>query len=257
MATVVQHVDPGLDVSGLSGGELRVFPHRPVVDDGAPNSLQPFLQRTTTLSFAVAGSGMRGDHGPSSTFRSRLGADVYLGRWVALTAGIGVGYATANDGDAQYSALQLPVDAGIAGRFGDLRIDLGYGHTRVQFPSGRWTGDGWGTVALRARLVLKRRFDLSAFLQTAGTNVLGGGGFVGYPLRALGVSASLFGGGQGGLGKQAGGSLGLSYWPIRTIGASVDYGLTWGERPIFEGADLVTDPQISHSVTLALLLRPR
>ncbi|HVY48064.1 MAG TPA: hypothetical protein VHB21_19385 [Minicystis sp.] len=153
------------------------------MDDDAPRTLQPFLQRASSVRASFAGGTLRTvgpalGHGAFTDANLDGGAafDLYVLRWLVLGASFDYQYdvTTLRERgvhDAQTTNTLAP--AGSVGvRFGDTRIDVIYRyraplvHGSVQFPQ-------WGVLTAQVESVLaKRRLGLfvtaSAFDSGAG-----------------------------------------------------------------------------------------
>src|SRR5262249_39120293 len=78
---------PDVHGNDASGGVSLTHYLTPVVDDGAPRSLQPFLQRVSTISASIGGGGFvtrnpdGGQDRTDSHFGASAGFDVYVTRF--------------------------------------------------------------------------------------------------------------------------------------------------------------------------------
>jgi hypothetical protein len=227
-------------VDGGAGPTLTIFADRRVVDDDSPLSLQPFLQRLTTLQLFVGGNGRALTQArPGSVENQAIGkgsiaADAYVHRNVAVTASLGVEYSHDSLGALSSDSVSLPVSFGIGVRVGDLRMDLGYSIV-VENPDKNASVPFLGDVSLTAHLVVRRKIEL-----ILATNATDGGAqarfsFEYFLQRNLGVFASAWGGSLrqrdvshpgGGNLWNVGGNLGLAYWVSRHFGAVVRYAHT-------------------------------
>jgi len=233
---------------------ITLYPSRPLQDDGAPLTLQPFLQRLSTVSVTIGAGG----NGSSDSNRYGLGtvaADIYLRPWFILGASL----AFRLDGDSTVTEIygtnplnpfmQIPLgsvlvtsavsqvvprlDLGL--RFGDVRIDLAYA------PDLEWMGPSMvGTKLLRVyldlRAVFARRYDLAL-----GARALDGGGggrvyLAGYVTDRLGLFASVDAQ-HGAIYNNtsanfdaASANAGVSYWFTRRVGGSASYQLNWSHQ---------------------------
>ncbi len=200
--------DPAHAVDG-TGNVAGIIYLRPLVDDDAPRSLQPFLQRASTVSLGFSLGGFTTSQGAATLKQERLfgqsaALDAYLGRTFALTGAIGVTqYRDQRLGTVPQPFPLPPVqgvvttdtqayDVGIGAglRFGDLRVDLAY-HFQPSESNGQWL-IRWGRVFASARWAIARRAFVSASVNTVDG---GGGGSLGgtvHPTRDVDLSASGF-----------------------------------------------------------------
>jgi hypothetical protein len=222
----------------FSGGAqlgATVFADRPVIDDDAPFGLQPWLQRLTTLNFrALALGSESGSYG-------YMGAniDAYVHKNVALLASVTWG-GTHSDGGEQYG---VAFGAGLAARFYDHRVELGYDNS--------WPRQGWGRLQLRGVFCVEK-VALIALRGFAYQNGVGAGAELRiFPLRILELDAfaSLSRGAldttQPTLFIDAGGS--LSIWFARMAGLAVAYDVQWYDKRFGDA---------SHTASLSFFVRP-
>jgi hypothetical protein len=163
-------------VGGSGYFSIVVYPQRALVDDDAPLTLQPFLQRLTSVGFdaSVGGSQNYGTGVVGSTFIEATAsafADVYVTRHLILDATFGferlasssvvINGVTAPGG----SIYQLPITAGIGGRFADTRIDLAWTVTPTDPVVGSWTVPYWYGVDARVASVLLRHVEAQVDLR--------------------------------------------------------------------------------------------
>lgn len=212
------------------GAAAATFYFHPLVDDDAPLSLQPFLQRSSTAQVAfelggfttsISGFDLKTDR----TFASSASVDAYLGRNVILAAGFGLAQHQVAVSEpvsslttrTTYTLLDLGVGVGL--RFGDLRVDLSYRFQPLS-QDGQWAYT-WGRVFATARWVVMRRVSF-----TVGAHTIqgGGGGSLGvsvYPKRILALSLA---------GAYERGRVFLDSSDTHDRG-SVSIGLTWWLAP--------------------------
>ncbi len=234
-------------LSGSGGAGVTLYP-RPLVDDDAPLSLQPFLQRLTTLRLSVGAGGF--DTTQSQPYvGERIGtnasaqanADVYVTRHFIAGLSAGLGWSRTRD---QYPAsptvihdyYSIPLALWAGARFRDTRIDLTWSVSPLS-SDGAWQVPYWYGVSLSVRSVIQRYVDLylnvhAIELGAAGTIQLGV-----YPSRRFGVFAAFSASGgkiyfnEAGTFDRFGGSLGFSLWSSRHFGASFSYQPTWTSGP--------------------------
>ncbi len=170
---------------GSVGASLTRF-LAPVVDDDAPHSLQPFLQRASAVSVELDTGGFAGSIGVGNRplnqeqrddvyFGPSVGANVYLTPAFALTAAFGYRYDVVTDTSSfmgrpfsfSTKTHELDPGGGVAVRFGDTRFDLGYS-VQVDIPVNDFISaeplsllPKWGTIGLSLETVLNRALDLS------------------------------------------------------------------------------------------------
>ncbi|HEY4120503.1 MAG TPA: hypothetical protein VGM56_21710 [Byssovorax sp.] len=229
----------------------------PVVDDDAPRTLQPFLQRASTVSVSVNAGGfftrLPGNEGAETDVNVAASAfaDVYVTRFLALTAGFSY----------RYDDVQLPLgdtilvgethvvspSAGVGVRIGDARIDLSYAASI--FASGGGSGDGdWGTIALGAEVALRRKLYLHAVASAfhAGAGVYAGAEYF------LTKDLSGFVDGLGSTGAytsdlsrlaEYGFDVGVAFWPMPRLRLVAEYALTGNRvQSLIEGGPGSTYP---------------
>lgn len=254
-------------LSGLGGFALTFYPSSPLIDTDAPLTLQPILERLTTLKLAASGGGFdtRAARlgGPLAAERqgtsisTSFGADAYVTQSFIASASLGfahftttdIGFATATA--ALRTSSQVPVSLGIGGRFSDARINVGWNVVPTS-ADGTWKVPFWSGVSASLTTVFAREVEL--YVSASGINRgASASAFVGvYPLRQFGIFASIFAeSGQLYLDSLAifsgsGGSLGFSGWLSRHFGGSLTYAPTW-----LSGST----PTVSHLFTLHLYSR--
>jgi hypothetical protein len=224
-------------------GDLQVTRYLgPIVDDDAPRSLQPFLQRASVLYADVGGGGFltrnptggqnRTDAGVGAT----LGLDIYVLRQLALTASLGYGYDILHDVDADVAAHAFSGSAGLGVRISDVRIDASYAFAASE-ANGSFAPLRWGQVNLAVFAVIDRRVTLNfwgeLFQQSGG----GGIDFGVYPTQDLGLfldGAALRGElyASDTLVNRYYGSAGLSYWVTPRVRLGAYYELTVNVEPV-------------------------
>ncbi len=147
----------------------------PLVDDGSPYSLRPYLQRTTSWSistdighFANTSRIFAGDR--TSTWSDVDGAlNIYVKRWLAVFASVGYQYDVLHDGGVDQSTHTLYGGAGLAFRTGDLRATVAY-----DFQAYRQSGS-WASPRRQLAASLFGVFARRVSLDLSGSTVTGGG----------------------------------------------------------------------------------
>lgn len=160
-------------------GELSVSRFiRPVHDDDAPRSLQPFLQSAGSVSLGVAVGGysvsplfqgvpVQSTIGgrqviPNDTeiqTQSAIAIDAYVSEHWALTGGLVHAFDLRTFIGGSRNSHALAPGAGLGYRFGDVRFDLSYSNTATSI-NGSFVPPTWGTLVLQYRQVFRRRISL-------------------------------------------------------------------------------------------------
>jgi hypothetical protein len=232
-----------------------------VIDDDAPRSLQPFLQRTGSVYGSVVGGGFVTRYGAQSRtnsyFSTDLGVDAYGTPHFALTGGGGYTYSVLDD-DFVNESHAFSGRAGLGVRAGDARFDASYAF-RARATDGTFEDLRWGTVSLRAYVVFARRLalDISGEVFEGG----GGGGFdvAYYPLKDygfdVGAHASSFAYvGSDTRANEYTGSAGLSAWANPRLRFSWGYDLTLIHTPLQPPTALEAD-EVEHELSFNVILR--
>lgn len=237
----------------------------PVVDDGAPRSLQPFLQRAGSLSLSVGGRGFvtrnafRLQNRTDAALSAGVSCNVYVARFLALTGGLGYGYDTLHDVQLSNRTHSVAASAGLGLRLDDVRFDVAYSFAAAT-TNGTFVPLRWGSLALGLYIVLARRLTLNFHGSVTPDGGTGGLDLGLYLTRALG----LFLGGSGGsvhflsgvTGSQYGGNAGLSYWVSSAARLSAYYQLSGIHVPSQQAmAESIGYNEIQHAVSLGLTLR--
>jgi hypothetical protein len=192
----------GLSLSSWGGmGTVAVdaYLHHRLVEDDAPLSLQPFLQRTGSIEGSFSGSGFSTDrpgfvepfHGTS--FGGSFAIDGYTGEVLALYGSASFFRATTGGGfagapGAEYLLPSVTVAPGL--RFGDTRINVGYTWAPT-IHDGTYDGRGFGEVYLRINSVIARRVLLSLLGEVILSGGLGSVALAVFPSRMIGISAAV------------------------------------------------------------------
>ena len=258
---------PSSSGNSASGNlELTRFLPR-ILDDGTPRSLQPFLQRASALYAEIGGGGFvtrtpglqdRTD----SNLGLSLGMDVYVTRFLALTAGVGYGYDVLHDAGVDQTSNGFSAHGGLGIRVGDVRFDASYAFSASE-SGGTFAPLRWGTFEVSGFIVIARSF----VLLPRGFGLQGGGGggldLAYYPTRDFGFRLGAFGE-RGELystpslvDNRYGGDALVSYWVSRNVYLALIYNLTIDAIPgQFLGAGEITgDNQTTHSLTAAAAFR--
>lgn len=214
----------------------------PVVDNDAPHSLQPFLQRTSEVYASISGGGFVtryanvGFTRKSSHAETNVGVDAYLTRNFALTGGFGYGYGVLHEDVTVNKQHSFSGSAGFGVRIGDARLDASYNFNAYD-QDGTFAKLRWGAVGLRAYVVFAQSFAL-----TLGGYVSdgGGGGSVDlgyYPTKDLGLFAGFLG--QTFVyyttdvrANRYTGSAGISYWVTPSLRFYWSYSLQVNDAPV-------------------------
>jgi hypothetical protein len=256
-----------LDVHGnrASGSLSATRFLAPVVDDAAPRSLQPFLQRASALYASVGGYGFvtRPPFGGQNRADAGLGAgaglDVHVTPVVAVTGGLRYGYDVLDDVSQSDKTHSFSASAGLGLRVDDVRFDVSYTFSASD-TNGTFAPLRWGAVGLTFFAVLARKFTLN--LQ-GNVNQEGGSGGVDLGLY-VDKNLGLFLGGFGGRSRyldgvaviQYGGDAGLSAWITPAARLSAYYQLTVSDVPVQDTARGVLGySEAQHGLSLGLALR--
>jgi hypothetical protein len=225
----------------------------PLVDDDAPRSLQPFLQRASHVSALVAGSGFvtlfpgssvgPGGKRSDEVLAFGVGADVYVTRWLALTGLLGHSLDALHDDVAgvDQTGHSFSASAGFGLRAGDVRFDAAYTFGASLGDAG-WAKLRWGSFQGTLTAVINRRFALVPWGRALQG---GGGGGIGvdvYPTQNLGVHASGYGergelySASDTIENRYSGRAGLSYWLTPRVRLAAFYQFTLLDTPSTPGA---------------------
>jgi hypothetical protein len=263
----IHYLPPDLYVKGnrVNGSLTASRAFEPVVDDSAPRSLQPFLQRASTFSVSLGGSGFvtrapfGGENRTDAALGVGAGLDVYLARFLAVTGGIGYGYDVLADVGLSHQTHKFSASAGIGLRVADTRFDVSYTFVADDI-DGTFAKLRWGSVALSVYAVFARQFIVNL---RGNVNQEGGTGSADLGLY-LEKDLGLFLGGFGGkvhylddtYAIRYGGDAGVSYWVAPGARFSAYYQLTVNDMPFQQTTQGVFDyNQVEHGLSLGLLLR--
>jgi hypothetical protein len=236
-----------------------------VKDDDAPRSLQPFFQRTSTVSADVRGGGFVtrfGDGGAFSRTDSYVGAsasvDAYLSRNFALTGGFGYTYDVLHQSLTLNKGHAFDASAGFGVRIGDARLDASYTFNAYDV-DGTFEKPRWGSVALTAFVVLARSFTLGL---RGHADAAGGGAEVDlgyYATKDLGFSAGFSGRTFSYAATDVRtnyytGSAGISHWTTPGTRLSCNYTFGYFDEPT-QQLERVGYTQIEHTLSVNALAR--
>lgn len=236
----------------------------PVVDNDAPLSLQPYLQRTSAIYGGISGGGFVTRYGggaftrKDSSVGANVGADIYVTRHVALTGGFQYAYDVLHDESIEDKGHALSGNGGVGMRLGDTRIDASYSFSAYNL-DGAFVKPRWGSVALDAYFLIAQSFSVELSGHAAEE---GGGGAVNLALFAK-KDLAFFGGlaGQtfvytasGTRSSVYGGSLGLSYWVAPTLRFTWAYGLGLNNAPA-QPLQAYETHQTTHSLSASFVAR--
>jgi hypothetical protein len=262
---VTQVSTTGVDANAYAGDvslAANVF-FQPVVDDDAPLSLQPFLQRVSSLSLGVSGGGGSFDITDYSEQRwsagANIGLDGYVHRNLALfmnwsVSVLDVSVPTPTGlipmGSRTY---RLPMNAGFGLRFADVRINLFYSIAPVAVNGSNFRQTFWYGVGASLFAVIDRRFVINARIDAADGGATAHAGLTVYLSRKLSVGGGVSGG-QSSTFSNAGGDLGVAYWFSRLLGVGFSYDVGW-LNSVSTGTAAYSN--IIHTFSLNLFSRPR
>ena len=236
----------------------------PVVDNDAPRSLQPFLQRTSSVYGDVFGGGFVTRHGNGAFTRTDslvgadAGADVYLTRHLALTGGIRYAYDVLHDDVLVRKGHSFSGSAGVGARIGDARIDASYGFGAYNF-DGSFVKPGWGSVGLSAYLLLAESFAITL---SGHVNDRGGGGGLNlglYATKDFGVFAGFSGAtftytDSDVRSNRYNGSAGFSYWATPALRFYWSYVLGVNSSPS-QPLQEIERREIEHALSASVVAR--
>jgi hypothetical protein len=262
----IQNVAPSFSTDG-TGEDVDFTMTRflsPLRDDGAPYSLEPFLQRTSTWSVSLDGNHFSTHNpfgGPDRTeWGGGIGGsfDVYVRRWLALNGGLGYGYSALNDGelDQRTHSLNGFVEVGL--RVADTRFDAWYTLDALDVGGSTSLRRRYGASAYTA-IARRLTMNLSGNIIPAGER--GSIRLEYYATRELGI----YMGALAGTGKlysndvvarTYGGWLGVAAWIEPTLGILGEYDLTFDTLP---EQTVNQEPlgyhEATHALTLAVFAR--
>src|SRR5256885_1983450 len=169
-----------------------------IVDDGAPISLLPYLQRASTIHLSAAGAGFTTtDPGwPSgfdgNTLTATASVNRYLEHWLAMTASASIARSatTGPFPTTPSPSYVLPrASMGAALRWRDMRIDAGY-RWAPTIRDGNYDARGWGRAFLGVESAVERALflDLQTTTLPSGAEVQGSFNYYYTPRFQLGGS---------------------------------------------------------------------
>ena len=183
--------------SGMGLLTLSGFLHHRLHDDDSPLSLQPYLQRASSLGGEVSASGFSTDgqglpepyHG--TTFAGSVSLDAYTGPVLTLFASAEFARVTTGGGFVAGSVYLLPrATFGPGLRFGDTRLTLGYEYAPT-IKDGTYDGRGFGELYLRITTVFGGRLYVSALGEVILSGGLGLLELAVFPSTTFGLGASM------------------------------------------------------------------
>lgn len=261
---------PQLQIGGTQEGldlDMTRF-LAPLRNDGSPYSLRPYLQRISSLSLS-AGINHFATHNPfGAPDRTDTGSgvggslNIYVKRWLALTANLGYGYDVLHDVDLSQSTHSVSGGVGAGFRAGDWRADISYS-ADTYHPS----GSSWASPRRFASLslfgVIARRMRVSVSGNTIPGGGAGGLGVEYFPSPELGV----FGSGSASTGRlyqnpsaltstRYVGTVGIAGWVDASSGIVGSYTRTSEHVPmqVIDTLDY-NDDQTSNELSLQIYVR--
>jgi hypothetical protein len=227
------------DISGQSGiGEVvMTYYLAPLLDDGAPLSLAPFLQRTSQV-FADVGLRHFVTHNPNPGSIDRTewhgwvaeGVDAYVTRMLVLNASFQYAYNALRDVDIDQRTHEFTGVAGVGLRAGDIQLDAAYAFTALR-SAGSFSAPRWGSVQISAFAVIERRLAVRLTGTVLSGGVEGSAYLAYYPRRSFGIftegsmaRAKLYLGDV--IDKRSAGELGVSWWVSPSLRFVGQYTLT-------------------------------
>ena len=239
---------------------------RRVVDDDAAPSLQPFLQRASSIH-AEAGGGSTTTNFPLAVLRSdnpsayllryatvedrahaAVSADGFWGRFAYTAARLDLDYARWQDEEViggfgnitpiatipNADSSELAIDASVAGgvRWRDLLVYAGWSVTPYRLGADAFAVRFWGGAFAGARAVVRRRWDLAARVDVLDGGARAEASATLWLRRRFGLSAGV----EGGHGAffdsaksfdRAGGRVAVAWWLTPRFAATVAYAALW------------------------------
>ena len=262
-----------LFTSGEGHGGLTAFSRR-VVDDAAPPSLQPFLQRVGTLHISGGGGGSSfspAEGSPIARDESAFGhvdvsAEAYFTRWFYGYLSAGVGYSnelvvTTLANSTLATSLTIPIDVALGLRLGDVLVTAGWRVTPTRDNSDSFQVPFWGGATLHGYAVVRRRVSLSAGVDVEDHGAFAYGGATVYLLRRFGVGAFVRGGqlhpdSVAYATDHAGAGLSFEAWSSARAAFAVSYSLDWYRFRSDAGGETV-QTDYANIISLSIRLRPR
>lgn len=261
---------PGVSTStsgNAASGSLSVTRFlAPLVDDDAPRSLQPFLQRASSIYIGVGGGGFvtrnpnAGQDRTDTNFDANAGLDIYLSRYFAVTGELSYGFDVLHDVGVDQDSHLFSGSAGFGLRFGDVLFDASYTFTADDV-DGSFAPIRWGSATITAFCVFDRRFTLNIWgtaLQDGGEGGLELGYYVtqdfGAFLGGLGARGQLYS--EDVLVNRYSGMAGLSYWVGPRTRLAAYYTFVVNDEPTqFVDEIEYGSTQVEHTLELELVAR--
>lgn len=263
----IRNDQPGPAFDGAAEGfDITVLGFRtPLRDDGAPYSLQPFLQRTSLWTVAFD-SGHIATHNPfggddPTTWNVGAGAtfDVYVRRWLAVTGSLAYGFSAFRNTGNDHIDHVLSGSVGFGLRIADTRLDAGYGLAKQDL------GGSFAPLRQSFGLSLFSAIARRATIALSGALVPGGGDGSAsveyFPERELGIFMSAFAAKsrsdpQGFDVRGYGGTAGVGGWFDSTAGIVARYRLDIEDVSSQPFNELATHyHEVSHAITLQVNTR--
>ena len=236
MAPPIIGFSDGHTLGGTGGAGFTLFGQR-VIDDDAPPTLQPYLQRVFQLHADGGAGGFRfrqdADAAAPGNDSTNGYADVNLSGYASWFYGyLGFGVRDRNDSPSGYSFLTLPVDAAAGVRFGDVRLSLGWTFAPTRVDTRPFSVPFWGGVYAHAYAVVRRQLSLSAAVNVLEGGAGASGGATVYLARRFGVGVSVGGSHQhaslpGYTFDGAGGTLSFEAWTSARVAVALGYSFNW------------------------------
>jgi hypothetical protein len=271
----IHQTTPAPDESGGRGvGTVEISRYlAPILDDDAPRSLQPFLQRASRVYLGLTGAGFVTQlPGPSAFVQSGtrsdanigvgVGVDIYLTPVVALTAALGYANDALHDDFAMLDqhTNAFSAGAGFGIRIRDVRIDVQYAFQALDV-DGTWAPLRWGTLQGNAFMVFDRRVSLNLWgrgIEHGGEGGLDLGVYatqdLGFFVGGYGERGYLFASDMLANRYQAYG--GLSYWFSARARLGLQYAFTLTDIPLqMLSNGLYGYDEYEHGVTLDAIFR--
>jgi hypothetical protein len=187
---------PGNVISWGGSGTISLsgFLHHRLVEDDAPLSLQPYLQRTGAIEGTVSANGFSTDspsylepyHG--TTLGGSVAVDAYPTEVLTLWASAAFFRSKTGGGfggpGTEYLLPRLELAPGV--RFGDTRGSVGYTWAPTII-NGTYDGRGLGELFLRINSVIGRRVSLSLLGALILSGARGSLSLVVFPTRRVGL----------------------------------------------------------------------
>jgi len=262
----IDQASPSPSTDGMAEGlDLTLIKFvTPLHDDGAPYSLEPFLQRRSRLSFSLDGGHFSTRNPLGSVDRTNWSGgiggaqDTYVQRWLALTSGEGYHYDALHDVGVHQSSHAFAGSLGLGVRAADTRVDVSYGLLVVDVAG---SVKARQSLSLSAFTVIARCFSASLSGTVIPSGAEGDISLEYFPTRALGVFAGAFAG-RGQLHsddllfRRYAGRAGLAAWIDHAFGILGEYALTIENLPT-QGFDQSVPGyrEVSHTVTLEIYWR--